>query len=1140
MKARTLHIRHALFLCAFIFGIVGVSWGQVSAGFNTSFVVLSLNSGANTYYDLQASTSNTDFNGASLGSFTAGTNNLLLKGAEHNVYKCGGADLTSTRVYYRIYLTSAGVSGSFTSTDIGYSSGGNNGCGGQDQQWRNLNYSTNLLSGLAPGNYSIQVYSDATITCCGGTALADNSGNNYTATFTVTGNYYSKSTGNLELTSSWGTNTDGTGNVPVNFTTAGNTFNIRNNATPTIGASWTVSGTGTKIVVGDGTNACNFTVPSTFTVTSPTTEVLSNGTLTFEASGALTATTVTNNGSIVMTSGGTLTIAAGGTLTNNATFTGGSGTISFAGAGTVNGSNAITFNNLTINAGTLTLTTVPTIDGTLRINNGNLSTAPRYSSNSTLLYNTTYSRFNEWNATGIGTIGTTPGYPNHVTINSGIFTVLNLDAGTARALNGTLTIASGATFATGALNALITVGGDIVNNGTIQMSTTNARIKCVNFNNASGASVTLSSTIGGDLEVSGDIVDNGTFNSYNRAIFFTGSIVQNISGSGTFNIDYIVSNKSGGSIKLHSNLLCEGPAGGNAMDLSTSNDIIDLNGYTFTINGAISGSGQINASSGTVAFGNASNLSLPTSLFTGNVANIAKTAGAGTVTLNDNLTITGDLTTTASTGAFVVAASKELTINGTLTNNGTFTLESGATFMQGTSILGNGTFNVKQAISGANNGTAPNGRFWYMGVPMSGLTKGTAFGTVSGPTETKVWGFTETAANGWGSNLSSSIGLQETKGYAIRTGESNPTFTFSGNNLFSSDTTISLSYTNGFGNGFHLMCNSYMAPISWEAIYGASNNINATYWVRSYNGSSLTLDFDTYNAASNQSVNPSNLLTNEYIAPLQSFWVRSLPNTINQSITLAKSMTEHQTANVLKSSIDFPVFARVNLVDDNKFDQTLIYMDQNMSTAIDAYDSEKMFVSGKVQIYTKVGNNKLVMNGLRNNKKKITVPLYLEVPTSKIYELHLSEFNMEEGLILLEDKQEGVIQDFTINEAYIFYSNSGSITNRFVLHFYMPDASVTAQGPSNFWAGESVTYTESGSVLINSNARGYIQITIDSELQDEINGTYTIVDANGGLVTTGKLDGPQTDFELTIPSGIYYLTVNCGSVQEIKKVFIQN
>jgi hypothetical protein len=76
-------------------------WGQ-SAGFNNTLIILSLNGGANTYYDMNAETANTDFNGANLGTFAAGSSNLTLKGAEHNVWKCGGADISATNLQYRI------------------------------------------------------------------------------------------------------------------------------------------------------------------------------------------------------------------------------------------------------------------------------------------------------------------------------------------------------------------------------------------------------------------------------------------------------------------------------------------------------------------------------------------------------------------------------------------------------------------------------------------------------------------------------------------------------------------------------------------------------------------------------------------------------------------------------------------------------------------------------------------------------------------------------------------------------------------------------------------------------------------------------------------------------------------------------
>jgi hypothetical protein len=252
-------------------------------------------------------------------------------------------------------------------------------------------------------------------------------------------------------------------------------------------------------------------------------------------------------------------------------------------------------------------------------------------------------------------------------------------------------------------------------------------------------------------------------------------------------------------------------------------------------------------------------------------------------------------------------------------------------------------------------------------------------------------------------------------------------------------------------------------------------------------------------------------------------------------------MLSHQTNNPgLKNTTVFPTLARVNLVDGPRFDQMLVFMNQDMSNAVDAYDSEKMFVSGAPQIYTMAAGKKLVMNGLNSNKKKISVPLYLELPTSKVYQLQLAEYLLEDGIILLEDKLEGTIQDFTINDTYAFYANSGVLSNRFVLHFYMPDATITAQGPSNSWVEQETSYTEGGSVQITADSKGKVQISVDQAETDQVEGTVQATDANGRVVYSGTLEGALSTLELNVPSGIYYLTVQCGNMMEKKKVFIQD
>jgi hypothetical protein len=168
------------------------------------------------------------------------------------------------------------------------------------------------------------------------------------------------------------------------------------------------------------------------------------------------------------------------------------------------------------------------------------------------------------------------------------------------------------------------------------------------------------------------------------------------------------------------------------------------------------------------------------------------------------------------------------------------------------------------------------------------------------------------------------------------------------------------------------------------------------------------------------------------------------------------------------------------------------------------------------------------------------VPLYLEIPTSKTYQLQLSEYILEDGVILLEDKLEGTIQDFTINDTYAFYANSGVLSNRFVLHFYMPDATITAQGPSNSWVEQEASYTEGGNVQITADSKGKVQISVDQAETNKVEGTVQATDANGRVVYSGTLEGALTTLELNVPSGIYYLTVQCGNMMEKKKVFIQD
>jgi hypothetical protein len=600
---------------------------------------------------------------------------------------------------------------------------------------------------------------------------------------------------------------------------------------------------------------------------------------------------------------------------------------------------------------------------------------------------------------------------------------------------------------------------------------------------------TANITIGSATTINGPITVYGGALSLNAALSSTNASTGNISLNGT--------TLSGGSIAV---------ATGRTLTLNLNSN----NNYAGTISGT-------------------------------NISLLKNGAGALTLPTPTTLSFTDF---TISGGSFSLNANQQLTVTGTLTNNGTMTIESGATFKQGSSVTGSGTYNVKQTIdNGAGSGSTLSGRFWYLGSPLI-CTRSSAFGA-SGNLN-KVWQF----SNGAYSNVADGSSLSPTTGYVHRRSDASSTLTFSGQNLYAQDVTLSLSNNAGTYGGWHLVSNPYTAYLNWNQIVSNSTGISNTYYIRSYHSSNQDVNaLISYNASSGLESNTSSFslgsagsTTAQYIAPLQAFWVK-VPTTSPLSATagqlnLQRAFTSHQTG-TLKNTGVYPVLARVNLYDGAKFDQMLVYMNEYMTNAVDQNDSEKMFVSGVASIYTMASGKKLVMNGLKNNKKKISVPLYLELPTSKVYQLQLSEYIMEDGLILLEDKQEGTMQDFTIHDTYAFYANSGVLSNRFVLHFFMPDATITAQGPSNSWVQDENEVNEGGSILVSSNGRGKVTIQQDIDPIAADGSQVIIRDASGRMIYEGQLEGAQTSLQLDAPSGVYFVEVQLNGQVEVKKIFVQ-
>ena len=378
-------------------------------------------------------------------------------------------------------------------------------------------------------------------------------------------NYYSKATGNLELTSSWTTDAaGGTGTAPTNFTTASQVFNIRNRIAATIGAAWTVSGTNSKIIVGDGTNGCNFTIPALYSVTG-TVDVAAAATLTntntnttiptlgtlnatstvvFNAAGAQTVPIATYGNLSVSNTGSTTATAAGAiTVTNALTVSSGStfdmSTFALSGSAlTTSGTGTLKTQNVTApplpTGRTWTMDVLYNSASSQTVVAGTFANLNLTGGNRTLIASGTINISGIYTP-GAGTLTVTSNTINFngadgQTIPAATYNILTSTNNTRTFANGVIKIAS--TFTPGSSNYTIGTSTVEFNGSSAQTIPVLPVASGGNYYNLtySGSST---GTLGGSVTVAGDFVQSaGTFQVTSSAT--SSAITMNLTGNATF------------------------------------------------------------------------------------------------------------------------------------------------------------------------------------------------------------------------------------------------------------------------------------------------------------------------------------------------------------------------------------------------------------------------------------------------------------------------------------------------------------------------------------------------------------------------------------------------------------------------------
>ena len=435
---------------------------------------------------------------------------------------------------------------------------------------------------------------------------------------------------------------------------------------------------------------------------------------------------------------------------------------------------------------------------------------------------------------------------------------------------------------------------------------------------------------------------------------------------------------------------------------------VGFNGHSFTITGAISGTGIFNGSTTSTLILNTSNnntINFGTSATDSLLANLT-ISGSGTETIGTGIGITGTLNVTdgtLNTGNHLTLKSTSVTntavvgaVTGTIT--GKVTVER--YIPNGKRAFRDLCPEVANAGSIYSNwqegGATPAGYGIYITGLRAGFPGGVDATTGLDKTQTGNPSLYIYGAGNWPSVTNTkNTNLDPFMGYraSIRGDRTyniyipDPAAMVSattlratgnlvtGNVLYNTTNVTSSVYTStaaklvAGNNNFSLVANPYACPIDWEAVYAnaGTSNITSSYWYFDptfLSGGYAT--YITYNAVSHINSNPSASKITRYIQPGMAFFVQ------NSGATPTLSITEsNKVANSTKTAVfrtEAPNYIHVSLWknvngENINIDGAVAAFNSNFTKVIGDKDSKKL-TNGGENIFITQANTDLSIAGL--------------------------------------------------------------------------------------------------------------------------------------------------------------------------------
>lgn len=446
-----------------------------------------------------------------------------------------------------------------------------------------------------------------------------------------------------------------------------------------------------------------------------------------------------------------------------------------------------------------------------------------------------------------------------------------------------------------------------------------------------------------------------------------------------------------------------------------------------------------------------------------------------------------------------VNAGKQFTLaSGTLSVAGNLTLSSDATNGTATFVNAGGALTV----SGKTNveqylGTTRN---WYVSSPLS---------NAKAPAGFTLYKYVEAAGAGlnWASVAANST-YEVGTGYIALPSTTGGKITFStetGGTINTSDVPVALTATNA---GFNLIGNPYPSHLTWTKAFVDANValIQPTIWYRTNSGGSNTggWSFPTFNANSGVGT----LGATGIIPPMQAFWVKAVAA---GTLTLNSSLTKsHQTGNPLKApavkNTDRKLL-RLEVSNGTAIDEAVVYFDAEALNTYDKYDSPKKFNNSTSvpDIYTVVGNEKLVINGLNQLENNMEMTLGFNSLTNGNFTFKTTEMT-----------------NFDANtRVYLIDKVANTETELFPATEYAFASDITANNETRFsilFKAPSIT-TSLENQLINTSV--FVNAANETVILAPENTQYSVYNAVGQRLTNGVTISDRTVVKNFGKAGIY-------------------